>query len=355
MTDDVLDLNQIRSVDSRPVRGVSPTALDERLTREHLDRASQRGRYTGITDVEEFWRTSRMIARDGDTWTPTIAGIICFGTNPQEFFPSAVVSLMHYPGAYVHSGDLINRARVTGTIIEQIQRVQTYLFANMRQGGRLAENSFERVDFPQFPHAAVREAIVNALVHRDYTDMGSTVDVHLLSTHIQITNPGGLLAGLTVDLLPSVHKSRNPVIAAILRQAGLSEEAGQGVKTILREYEIAGLTRPVFEDLKGVAFQVSLAGHAAELYDTGTFAYLEPRKRHIIAFVRANQPTSSTEIRAHLAHLGDPLQERQAQRQLTDLVEMGILIRNRNRRTTTYQLAPTTPLQIDFYRTSENR
>jgi ATP-dependent DNA helicase RecG len=353
--DDVLDLNQLRSVDSMPVRGVGVSALDERLTREHLDRAIQRSRYAGTTDVEEFWRMSRMIARDGDTWTPTLAGLVCFGANPQEFFPSAVVSLMHYPGAYVHSGEVLNRARVAGTIIEQIQRVQTYLFASMRQGGRLAENSFERIDLPQFPHAAVREAIVNALVHRDYTDMGSSVDVHLFSTHIQITNPGGLLAGITVDLLPSIHKSRNPIIAAILRQAGLSEEAGQGVKTILREYEIAGLTRPIFEDLKGLAFRVTLAGHAPELYDTGTLSRLDPRKRHILAFIRTHQPASSSEIRSHLAQMGDPIQERQAQRQLTDLVEMGLLVRNRGQRTTTYELSATTPLQMDLDGTGENR
>lgn len=353
--EDALDLNQLRTVDSLPVRGVSPTVLDERLTREHLDRATQRGRYSGTTDIEEFWRVTRCLARDGNTWTPTLAGIICFGSNPQEFFPSAVVSLMHYPGTYVHSGEVLNRARVAGTIIEQIQRVQTYLFANMRQGGRLVENSFERVDVPQFPHAAVREAIVNALVHRDYTDMGSTVDVHLFSTHIQITNPGGLLAGLTVDLLPSIHKSRNPVVAAILRQAGLSEEAGQGVKTIFREYELAGLSRPIFEDLKGLAFRVALVGHAPELYDTGTFARLDPRKRHILAFVRTHQPTTSSDVRTHLTQLGDPIQERQAQRQLTDLVEMGLLVRNRSQRTTTYQLSDATPLQMDLFGASETR
>lgn len=353
--EDVLDLNQLRSVDSLPVRGVSIDVLDQRLTREHIDRATQRGRYSGTADVEEFWRQSRCVARDGATWAPTLAGIVCFGANPQEFFPSAVVSLMHYPGTYVHSGELLNRARVTGTIIEQIQRVQTYLFANMRQGGHLIENSFERVDVPQFPHAAVREAIVNALVHRDYTDMGSTVDVHLFSTHIQITNPGGLLAGITVDLLPSIHKSRNPVIAAILRQAGLSEEAGQGVKTILREYELGGLPRPIFEDLRGVAFRVTLVGHAPELYDTGAFARLDPRKRRILAFIRTHQPVTSAHVRDHLAEIGDPIQERQAQRQLTDLVEMGMLVRNRAQRTTTYHLSDATPLQMDLFGNAEPR
>jgi ATP-dependent DNA helicase RecG len=115
--EEALDLNQFRSMDGLPVRGISLSVLDERLTREHLERAIQRGRYRGTSDIEEFWRSNRCIALDGNTWTPTLAGIICFGINPQEFFPSAVVSLMHYPGTYVHSGELLNRARIAGTII----------------------------------------------------------------------------------------------------------------------------------------------------------------------------------------------------------------------------------------------
>jgi ATP-dependent DNA helicase RecG len=225
----------------------------------------------------------------------------------------------------------------------------------MRQGGRLIEQSFERTDAPQFPHAAVREAIVNALVHRDYTDMGSTVDVHMFSTHLQITNPGGLVAGLTIDLLSFIHKSRNPVIANILRQAGLNEEAGQGVKTILREYEQAGLSRPIFEDLQGVAFRITMVGHAPDLYDTSAFARLEPRQRHILAFIRAQQQATTSAIRAHLATIGDPIQERQAQRHLTDLVDLGLLVRNRSQRTTTYRLADATPLQMDLYVANEGR
>jgi len=347
--EDIIDLNQLRSIDGLPVRGITIDVLSERMTREHIERATQRGRYHGTSDTEEFWRHNRCIVLDGTTWTPTLAGIMCFGSNPQECFPSAVVSLMHYPGTYVHAGEVLSRARLGGTIIEQIQQVQTYLLANMRQRGRIAEQSFERTDAPQFPHAAVREAIVNALVHRDYTDLGSTIDVHMFSTHLQITNPGGLVAGLTIDLLPIIHKSRNPVIANILRQAGLNEEAGQGVKTILREYELAGLTRPIFEDLEGVAFRVTMIGHAPDLYDTGAFARLEPRQRHILTFVRVNRSATSAQIRSHLMSIGSPVQERQVQRYLTELVDIGLLTRHRSQRTTTYQLADATPLQMDMY------
>jgi len=348
--EEIIDLNQLRSVDGLPVRGISMSVLSERLTREHIERAIRRGRYHGTSDIEEFWRNSRCVVPDGTAWTPTLAGIMCFGVNPQELFPSAVVSLMHYPGTYVHSGELLNRARIGGTIIEQIQHVQTYLFTNMRQGGRLVEHSFERIDSPQFPLVAVREAIVNALVHRDYTDMGSTIDVHMFSTHLQITNPGGLVAGLTINLLSLLHKSRNPVIANILRQAGLNEEAGQGVKTILREYELVGLTRPIFEELDGVAFRITMVGHAPDLYDTGAFARLEPRKRHIITFVRSHQLVTSADIRNYLGSIGNPIQERQIQRYLTELVALGLLIRHRNQRTTTYQIANTASLQMDMYK-----
>jgi ATP-dependent DNA helicase RecG len=351
MSEDVLDIAQYRSIDSRPIQGLGIELLDRERTAEYIKRAVERGRYNGPTEVEAYWRECRCVALDGDILRPTLTGIICFGHNPQQIFPSAVVSLMHYPQSYVHSGEVLHRERVDGSIFTQLTRVNDYLISHMRRGMALIPGNLERVDLPQFPPPALREGIVNALVHRDYTNSGATVDVWLFSTHLQITNPGGLVAGVTIDLLPSVHQSRNPAIAGILRQAGLSEEAGQGVKTILREYEMAGLQKPVFEDLKSF-FKVTFPGQAPEYYAIGPFATLPQRERLILTLIRKHGQLSTNEIQALLDGQGDPIGNRQVMRHLSDLVDLQLVRRYRHGRQTIYALTESAPQQMDLFAVS---
>ena len=351
---DYIDLQKLRSIDSLPIRGVGPEHLDPEKTAEHITRAVERRRYRGPAGVEAFWKNTGCLAEDDNDLCTTIAGIMCFGRNPQSVFPNAIISLVHYAGSYVHSNEVLNRDRIDGTIFDQASRVQEYLFNNMRKGMNLENlhrGSLEREDVYQWPLPAVREALVNLLGHRDYTQRGVVADVLMFPTHILMTNPGGLPAGVTVDRIAEVHESRNPIIAEILRQAGLGEEAGQGVDTILREYERARLPRPQFEDLDHKFFRVTLVGRAPEtFYEGGVYAKLTDRQRRILAIVRTlGGQATAQQITGQLNTTGDPIQHRQVNRETTQLIEIGLLRRVGGSHQTQYELTENTPTQASFF------
>ena len=100
------------------------------------------------------------------------------------------------------------------------------------------------------PLIAIREAVINAIVHADYTQSGSPVRIALFDDRIEVENPGLLLFGLTIDdLLGHVSKIRNRVIAKTFFKLGLIEQWGSGIGRIISECEKAGLSPPKFEEL----------------------------------------------------------------------------------------------------------
>ena len=106
-----------------------------------------------------------------------------------------------------------------------------------------------RVDVPQYPIVAVREAIINAIVHADYAIKGSSILIAIFDDRIEITNPGGLRMGMTMeDALGGSSKVRNRVIARIFNELGFIEQWGSGLKKIIESCEQRGLEKPTFED-----------------------------------------------------------------------------------------------------------
>lgn len=342
---DHIDLTQLRSIDNIPIRGITVDQLDVAKTAAHIRRAVERRRWSGTTDVQDFWRVTGCVATDNNELCATIAGVMCFGHDPQSIFPNAVVSLVHYYGDTAHSNEVFVRERIGGTVFDQSTRLQKHIEDHNPRGQQLLHGSFEREDVEQFPFAAVREAMINMLGHRDYTDRLATADVLLYRNWMNLSNPGGLLPGMTVGMLEQVHKSRNPVIAELLRQAGLSEEAGQGIDTILQEYARAGLPRPIFEDLNGAFFRVTLQGRAFEAFArTGVYATLSDRQRLILSILRSAGPLSSAQLTARLNAEGEPVQARQILRDLNDadgLIALGLVEQRGKSHATRYQLATT--------------
>jgi ATP-dependent DNA helicase RecG len=341
---DYIDLTHLRSVDNIPIRGVTIELLDAEKTAVHIKQASERRRWRGTTDVHEFWHTTGCTAKDSDEECATIAGIMAFGRDPQLVFPNSVITLVHYHGDVAHSNEVFARERIGGTIFEQAARLEKYIEDHNPTGQQLMPGSFQRVDIQQWPFAAVREATINAIAHRDYTDRLATSDFLMFRSWMSVSNPGGLLPGMTVGMLEQVHKSRNPVIAELLRQAGLSEEAGQGIDTIIQEYARAGLPRPLFEDLNGAFFRVTLQGRAFEVFArTGVYAQLSDRQRHILIILRgAADPLSSVQITERLNAEGDPVQARQVLRDINGpegLIELGLVDQRGKSHATRYQLS----------------
>ena len=199
---------------------------------------------------------------------PTLAGVMAFSHYPQASFPQLCITAVVVPGTAM--GDtgtegerFIANQRITGPIPEMLDSAVDFV----RRNGRvktIIDADGRRNDRPEFPVKAVREAILNALVHRDYSihTEGVPIRIVMYSDRMEVINSGGLYGRISIDSLGKVHPdTRNPTLANILELMSVTENRYSGIPTIRREFADVGLPEPVFSTRRGeflVIFRNSL-------------------------------------------------------------------------------------------------
>ncbi len=162
---------------------------------------------------------------------PTLAGIVLFGRDPQRHLPFAQINAARFPGND-SSEEPSDRKDLTGRLLEVIDQAERFLDLHLRTPHRI--RGFEPEPQPELPKEALREAIVNAVAHRDYTVQGP-IRLFILADRVEIHTPGK--PPNTVDegaMRTGAHVVRNPWIYARLADAGLSTGAGTGVRRMIR-------------------------------------------------------------------------------------------------------------------------
>jgi len=169
---------------------------------------------------------------------PTVVGLMCFGVNPQLARPEWGVSAVRVQGA--HFADPVAvRLDVEGNLGELVRQTLEFVHNNTRAAPNLITPSEPA---PEYPEAAVREALLNGLVHRDYR-LSGRVSLRIFNDRLELWSPGGLALPLSLDEL-SQHGGasfpRNPLLMATARSLGLVEQIGRGIPTIRKA--LAGAT-----------------------------------------------------------------------------------------------------------------
>ncbi|NQT60168.1 MAG: putative DNA binding domain-containing protein [Bacteroidetes bacterium] len=190
---------------------------------------------------------------------PTLAGLLLLGEYPQEFFPQLSITAMVVRGKEI--GNLgsdgerfVDNKRIEGSIPQMIEGALNFVRRNMRVKTIVTEEG-RRADKPEYPIKAVREIILNALIHRDYSmhTENSPVRLIMYEDRLVLENPGGLYGRITVDDLGKVSAdTRNPYIAGALEIMIDTENRYSGIPTIRVELNKAGMPAPVFIDKRGV-------------------------------------------------------------------------------------------------------
>lgn len=186
---------------------------------------------------------------------PTHAAILFFGKNPQDFIPQSETKVARFKGTTMI--EFIDSKILKGGFYEILGEVEIFFRRNTRLAGKIVE--FKRVDIPEYPFEAIREALVNAMAHRDYFRTGATVRVLIFDDRIEVDNPGGLLPGLDINHLEGIHETRNHLICDIFHQTKDMEKYGTGIGKMKRWMREHGLGTPVFAQ-KGDFFQVAFNG-----------------------------------------------------------------------------------------------
>ena len=225
--------------DKQPVPNTGFASLDESLWKPLLSTV-------GNADPESALEKMGLLTSDENgTMRATVAGVLLCSLSPEEWILNACITATCYRGEDRASGQ-IDAQTITGPLNRQIAEAVTFAVRNMRVG---AYKNPARTDLPQYSEAALFEAIVNAVVHRDYSIHGSRIRLSMFAERVEINSPGGLPNNLTIDSMNVRQATRNEALASMLgrisvgdiRGAGdrqfLMERRGDGVPTIFRETE----------------------------------------------------------------------------------------------------------------------
>lgn len=307
--------NQLRSArnDALIVEDAGLDDLDDSLLRGWLSqvRATSFGRAATMSD-EELMANRRVIDYDEEGIArPTLAGLLALGAYPQKSFPRLNVVFTSYPtskkGEVDNSGlrfsDTLNiDGPIPTMVVESIRAVSR----NMKHGAIVKGGLRENV--PDYPLDAIREAVANALMHRDYSPdgQGTPVTIDLYPDRLEISNPGGLFGILTVEKLGTsgATASRNQFLARILedvpyvdydgRIGRVVENRGSGYPTINRELEQALMPGPIaHSSLDG--FELMLRHRRMTPYESAEYSKSNVEEA-IIAFLSGRESASAKEI-----------------------------------------------------------
>lgn len=204
-------------------------------------------RAPSVRDADEKFKVLRnvgYIANGTGRLMPTGAGILCFSEFPQRFFPQAIIKCAFFKGT-TKTDYIADRVTINGDILAQISRAVDFVIKNMKIA---REREVERKDVPQYPIIAIKEAVTNAVVHRDYLMEGNEITLLMFEDRLEMENPGGLGGGLkSVEDIEKRRYSRNPLLAMYLLDLGEVEALGTGIKKIKDECAKLGSPPPLFE------------------------------------------------------------------------------------------------------------
>lgn len=176
---------------------------------------------------------------------------LCSGSAPLAGFE--VITFGRFSGDYRGKTEFIDQRQSQGHALALLRESLEFLRRHLPVAGRIEPGLFERVDEPLFPLLALREALVNAFCHRDYSVVEGAVSVAIFDDRLEIWSDGSLPFGLSVEQLRRDHLSRprNPLIAEVFYRPGLIERWGRGTQRIIELCLQAGHPEPEFVDQAG--------------------------------------------------------------------------------------------------------
>ncbi len=181
----------------------------------------------------------------------TNAGLLLFGKNPQKYCTNAYSRV----GRFKTQTEILDTIEIKGNLFSQVEKLIESIRKHLNV--RFIIEGIERKDVWDYPIPAIREACINALIHRDYMDTAE-VQIKIYDDHIWFWNPGKLPEGLTIEMLKNEHhsKPRNKLIAQVFFYTGLIERWGTGTKRMIELCKEQGLPEPEFREF-GNGFSVT--------------------------------------------------------------------------------------------------
>jgi len=290
-------------------------------------------------DVKRFL-INNMLTIDSSTKINN-GGILLFGSQPQKFIPQAKITLLFFPSKDVTEN--FSRKEISGDLFDMLEHAFFEIRKNMNVHSFVIEGGLKRIDILDYPTNVIREALVNAIVHRDYFDRSTEIIVKMFSDRIEIINSVVFpFENVSFEEIrkSGLSKRRNPTIADIFQKAKIMEKGGRGLSGMEVAMSQHGLPLPIFE-VGSRYFKITLRNASdnpkilmkSPFINVIDFSGLNERQKTFIGAVGTGKPVTRGEYMQLLK-----INEKMATRDLDDLVRRHMLVRMGEKRGTRYFL-----------------
>lgn len=291
--------------DEQPCTEADSESIDFRAASELFSRVSR-----PLTPASR--RSLGLVVDHAGREFPSRGAVLLFGTTRRTVFPDAVIQCARFQGHTM--ARFLDRQEIDDHLPQAVERAVAFIEQHTLRAAAIGR--VYRKDIPQYPPVAIREAVINAVTHTDYSIGGAHIRVAVFDDRVEITNPGMLPFGLTMEAaLCGVSRLRNRVIGRVFRELGLIEQWGSGMGRMMAACAEAGIAPPRFEEV-GNGFRVILSSERS-------------------SSPAARPPHWQRQLMEYLHHHGDvgtaqaarlwSVSDRTARTRLRHLVQQGVL------------------------------
>mgnify|MGYP000061133244 CR=1 FL=1 len=329
-----LALNRADSdFETQPVPGATREDLDEAVIDDYIERRQERSPRSSVLPKDRLLQQIGALSEDK---RPTVSGLLLFGKEPQFFMPQSRATFVKFadttPRGPEGSFGYGRREEFIGPLPTIIDRAWRVIWEEMDK--RAVVRGLQRQEETEYPTAPVREALVNAVAHRDYRLTGRGIEIRMYTDRLEISSPGGLPAHITLDNIVEEHYSRNPRIVNGLYQWGYIEELGLGIDRMIEDMVAGGHLPPKF-DATVYRFSVILYNKKDQARAVHQWeSNMNERQMKAIEYLQRHGGITNRDHHGLCPHVGPG----NLRLDLADLVDKGVILKIRGKGGTRYIL-----------------
>lgn len=316
--------------ESETMIGATREDFSRKMMDEYLAKRAERTKRPYNGKIDDLLREIGAIDHDGK---PTVAGILMFTDYPQQWLPQSSVVFAKFVGKTPRGesglAGYTRREELTGPLPRLIEASWNIVWSEMAVSAVV--KGLEREETYEYPQFAVREAIVNAICHRDYRLKGRRIEIRMYSDRLEVISPGGLPGFITIENIKDEHFSRNPRIVNGLFQWGYIEELGLGIDRMMEVMQQAGHKPPSF-DARPYSFAVTLYNAREKQPPPDWVRNTNYRQARALQYIKEHGSITNREYR----QLCVGVSAETLRLDLADMVEKGILLKVGSKKGTYY-------------------
>ena len=295
------------SYDEEPMPEINPEALDLRVA-------------SGLLGEIREWNERRaetlnLVVHHQGRLVPTVGGVLLFGAVRERYFPDAWIQCGRFRGK--DKAEILDQQEVKDHLPLALEKTDEFV---RKHASRRAEfGELRRKDVWNVPLEAVREALTNAIVHADYTQVGAPIRVAIFDDRIEVENPGLLAPGMTVaDIREGVSRLRNRVIGRVFKELNLIEQWGSGFQRMAASCRAANLPEPLLEE---VAFRLRVTFRLERVAEQPE---ADATEQKIMELIRAGAAEGGVSTRQLSGQVG--ISDRSMRDRLAKLIKAGEIV-----------------------------